>query len=189
MGEAIIVSGNAQDLTIAKLQLAINRIIRGGRTDPTVTDGVRKIQEQAKIADQVKESGVLGPVTGLAYSQAKVIAAFPSVLAKIDLSFPNMPAGLTTISQVEEAARNLNAVADQRGYPSPDTVQLKSGGTGAGASLFGAGAGGGAGGGGGDSKKGPRLPIIGEITPVKVVVGVGIAIALFFVVKKRRAAA
>jgi len=159
LGGEILVTGNDVALTIARLQLAINRVIRGGRSDTTVFDGVPVISSQAKTADQVKESGVLGNQTNISYRSATLI-----------VSATEAPTSLTTISQVEEATRILNAKADERGYPTFDTVKLKAGSVGR---LFG----------GEDGKKG--LPVIGELTPVKLAIVGAMALGVGFVVYQK----
>lgn len=110
LGADVAIEGNDAALQIAKLQLAVNRVIRGGRSDPTLTGGVPFTQATANAATPVQITGVAGRFTMAAFKNAALIAGLSTIGDRID------PVAIAALEQF----------ADSRGYP-PDeaTVHLE----------------------------------------------------------------
>ena len=126
LGAEIAIAGES-NLEIAKLQLAINRIITGAFRDrANLTQGQRALVESDDVKT-IKITGILGEFTALQFRFAKNIAGVQE------------PVTLTTSSQIATAIDNLTRVANERGYPgSSDSVRLGgAGGAGAIRDLFG----------------------------------------------------
>ena len=103
LGADIPIQGDASNLAIARVQLAINRVIRGARQDPRTSDGIPIWQVMGNAATPVAISGVAGRFTLDAFKQAMQIAGLSSIGDRVD---PSITAA-------------LEAFADSRNYP-PD---------------------------------------------------------------------
>ncbi|HZJ67648.1 MAG TPA: hypothetical protein VFD36_29295 [Kofleriaceae bacterium] len=102
--------GSADQLVVAKLQAAINRVILGARGDGSLFLQTRQLAEQAPFVPLTVD-GQLGNKTNTLVRFAGNVAGVTDVQ-------------LTTMSQVAKVAAALDAFSQSRGYPITDTVKI-----------------------------------------------------------------